>query len=188
MWLLEQCLKEWKKEGITYAYEKLVKMAESAPAFQSLIDPDHASFANPVSMTKTISEYCLATGQPAPSNHAEFVRCIFESLSLKYKYVLGKIRGLAPFPIEKLHVIGGGSKNSLLNQWTANALGIPVIAGPSEATAIGNIMIQAKAAGCVDSHAEMRRIIRESIHLEEFEPKNSSEWEAAYQKFLGIVQ
>lgn len=188
MWLLEQCLKEWKKEGITYAYEKLVKMAESAPAFQSLIDPDHASFANPVSMTKAIIEYCEATDQPAPSNHAEFVRCIFESLSLKYKYVLGKIKGLAPFPIEKLHVIGGGSKNPLLNQWTANALGIPVIAGPSEATAIGNIMIQAKAAGCVDSHAEMRRIIRESVHLEEFVPDNNEVWEAAYQKYLGVTQ
>jgi len=188
MWLLEQCLKEWKKEGITYAYEKLVKMAESAPAFQSLIEPDHASFANPVCMTKAITEYCTATGQPAPSNHAEFVRCIFESLSLKYKYVLGKIKGLAPFPIEKLHVIGGGSKNPLLNQWTANALGIPVIAGPSEATSIGNIMIQAKAAGCVDSHAEMRQIIRESVHLEEFVPERSSEWEAAYQKFLQVVQ
>ena len=188
MWLLEQCLKEWKKEGITYAYEKLVKMAESAPAFQSLIDPDHASFANPVSMTKAISEFCLATGQPAPSNHAEFVRCIFESLSLKYKDVLGKIRNLAPFPIEKLHVIGGGSKNPLLNQWTANALGIPVVAGPSEATAIGNIMIQAKAAGCVDSHAEMRRIIRESVHLEEFVPDNNEVWEAAYQKYLGVTQ
>lgn len=188
MWLLEQCLKEWKKEGITYAYEKLVKMAESAPAFQSLIDPDHASFANPVSMTKAISEYCEATGQPAPSNHAEFVRCIFESLSLKYKDVLGKIRNLAPFSIEKLHVIGGGSKNPLLNQWTANALGIPVVAGPSEATAIGNIMIQAKAAGCVDSHAEMRRIIRESVHLEEFVPDNNEVWEAAYQKYLGVTQ
>jgi len=187
MWLLEQCLKEWKKEGITYAYEKLVKMAESAPAFQSLIDPDHASFANPVSMTKAIIEYCEATGQQAPSNHAEFVRCIFESLSLKYKYVLGKIKGLAPFPIEKLHVIGGGSKNPLLNQWTANALGIPVIAGPSEATAIGNIMIQAKAAGCVNSHAEMRRIIRESVHLEEFVPDNNEVWEAAYQKYLGLT-
>ncbi len=188
MWLLEQCLKEWKKEGITYAYEKLVKMAESAPAFQTLIDPDHVSFANPVSMTKAITEYCLATGQPAPSNHAEFVRCIFESLSLKYKYVLGKIKGLAPFPIEKLHVIGGGSKNPLLNQWTANAIGIPVIAGPSEATSIGNIMIQAKAAGCVETLTEMRQIIRESVHLEEFLPENSAEWEAAYQRFLSIVE
>ena len=187
MWLLEQCLKEWKKEGITYAYEKLVHMAESAPAFQSLIDSDHASFANPVSMTKAIVDYCTASGQTAPSTHAEFVRCIFESLSLRYKYVLGKFINLAPFTIEKLHVIGGGSKNPLLNQWTANAIGMPVLAGPSEATAIGNIMIQAKAAGCVDSLSEMRRIIRGSIQIEEFLPENSSEWEAAYQKFLKIT-
>lgn len=188
MWLLEQCLKEWKKEGISYAYEKLVKMAESAPAFQSLIDPDHASFANPASMTKAITDYCLSTGQIAPSNHAEYVRCIFESLSLKYKSVLGKFIQLAPFPIEKLHVIGGGSKNPLLNQWTADAIGIPVIAGPSEATAIGNIMIQAKAAGCVDSLQEMRQIIRDSNQLEEFLPQNKVEWEKAYVKFLKIVK
>lgn len=187
MWLLEQCLKEWKKEGITYAYEKLVHMAESAPAFQSLIDSDHTSFANPASMTKAITEYCVATGQDVPANHAEYVRCIFESLSLKYKYVLGKIINLAPFHIEKLHVIGGGSKNPLLNQWTANALGIPVIAGPSEATAIGNIMIQAKAAGCVDSLPEIRQIIRDSVLLEEFLPENKSEWEKAYVKFLKIT-
>jgi rhamnulokinase len=101
---------------------------------------------------------------------------------------LSKITGLAPFPIEKLHVIGGGSKNPLLNQWTANAIGIPVVAGPSEATAIGNIMIQAKAAGCVDSLTEMRQIIRESVHLEEFLPENKSEWETAYQKFLNIIE
>lgn len=187
MWLLEQCLKEWKKEGITYAYEKLVHMAESAPAFQSLIDSDHASFANPVSMTKAIVDYCTASGQTAPSTHAEFVRCIFESLSLRYKYVLGKFINLAPFTIEKLHVIGGGSKNPLLNQWTANAIGMPVLAGPSEATAIGNIMIQAKAAGCVDSLSEMRQIIRGSIQIEEFLPENKSEWEAVYQKFLKIT-
>ena len=150
MWLLEHCLKEWKKGGISYAYEKLVKMAEWTPAFLSLIDPDHASFANPLSMTKAIYVFFISTNQPTPSNHAAFVRCIFESLSLKYKYILGKINGLAPFPIEKFHVIGGGSKNPLLNQWTANAIGMPVFAGPSEATAIGNIVIQAKAAGCVD--------------------------------------
>ena len=187
MWLLEQCLKEWKKEGITYAYEKLVHMAESVPAFQSLIDPDHISFANPTCMTKAITDYCEKTGQNAPENHAEFVRCIFESLSLKYKFVLGKMINLAPFTIEKLHVIGGGSKNPLLNQWTANAIGIPVIAGPSEATAIGNIMIQAKAAGCVDSLQEMRQIIRESITLDEFLPENKNEWENAYAKFLQIL-
>jgi len=152
-----------------------------------LIDSDHSSFANPVSMTKAIVDYCTSSEQKVPSTHAEFVRCIFESLSLKYRYVLGKIIGLAPFPIEKLHVIGGGSKNPLLNQWTANAIDMPVLAGPSEATAIGNIMIQAKAAGCVDSLAEMRQIIRDSIQIEEFLPEKRSEWEAAYQKFLKIT-
>jgi len=187
MWLLEQCLKEWKKEGITYAYEKLVLMAESGTAFQSLIDPDHASFANPISMTNAITDYCERTGQIAPSSHTEYVRCIFESLSLKYKSVLEILVNLAPFSIDKLHVIGGGSKNPLLNQWTANAIGIPVVAGPSEATAFGNIMIQAKAAGCVDSLQEMRQIIRDSIHLDEFEPQNNNEWEAAYQKFKTII-
>jgi len=188
MWLLEQCLKEWKKEGITYAYEKLVQMADSVPSFKSMIDPDHISFANPASMSQAIRDYCLASGQTCPVSHAELVRCIFESLALKYNYVLGKLKGLAPFPIEKLHVIGGGSKNSLLNQWTANAISIPVIAGPSEATAIGNIMIQAKAAGCVDSLQEMRRIIAESVQLDEFVPKNSELWTEAYQQFLKITK
>lgn len=188
MWLLEQCLKEWKKEGITYAYEKLVQMAASVPAFQSVIEPDHSSFGNPACMTAAIVEYCEATGQTAPLTHAEFVRCIFESLSLKYNYVLGKLKNLAPFPIEKLHVIGGGSKNPLLNQWTANSIGIPVISGPSEATAIGNIMIQAKAAGYVDSLQEMRQIIRESVQLDEFLPDNSDVWAEAYKRFLMITQ
>lgn len=188
MWLLEQCLKEWKKEGISYSYETLVKMAESAPAFQSLIDPDHASFANPACMTKAITDFCLSTGQKTPSNHSEYVRCIFESLSLKYKYVLGKFINLAPFPIEKLHVIGGGSKNPLLNQWTANAIGIPVMAGPSEATAIGNIMIQAKAAGCVANLAEMRKVIGDSVSLDTFLPQDAAAWEKPYQKFLSIVE
>lgn len=187
MWLLEQCLKEWKKEGITYAYEKLVHMADTVPAFQSLVDTDHSSFANPVSMTRAIAEYCEASGQIAPSSHAEFVRCIFESLSLKYRSVLELLKELAPFPIEKLHVIGGGSKNPLLNQWTSNSIGIPVIAGPSEATAFGNIMIQAKAAGCVDSLQEMRHIIAESVQLDEFLPQNPEVWAEAYQKFVTIT-
>ncbi|NDP22358.1 MAG: rhamnulokinase [Paludibacter sp.] len=187
MWLLEQCLKEWKKEGITYAYEKLVQMAATVPPFQSLIDTDHPTFANPVCMTSAIVEYCVTTGQDVPSTHAEFVRCIFESLSLKYRYVLEFLRNLAPFSIDKLHVIGGGSKNPLLNQWTANSIGIPVIAGPSEATAIGNIMIQAKAAGCVDSLQEMRQIIGESFQLDEFLPENPVEWTVAYKKFIKVT-
>ena len=187
MWLLEQCLKEWKKEGITYAYEKLVQLADTVPAFLSFVDPDHSTFANPTSMTKAIVDYCQITEQKVPVSHAEFVRCIFESLSLKYKSVLEILKSLAPFPIEKLHVIGGGSKNPLLNQWTANSIGIPVIAGPSEATAFGNIMIQAKAAGCVDSLQEMRQIIGESVQLDEFFPKNQEAWAGAYEKFMAVT-
>lgn len=188
MWLLEQCLKDWKTEGITYAYEKLVQMTTTVPAFQSIIDPDHSSFANPSCMPTAIANYCRETNQIVPSTHAEFVRCIFESLSLKYNYVLGKLKDLSPFAIEKLHVIGGGSKNPLLNQWTANATGLSVIAGPSEATAIGNIMIQAKAAGYVNSLAEMRQIIANSVPLDEFTPENKTVWDQAYQKFLTITR
>ena len=188
MWILEQCLKEWKKEGITYDYDKLVKMAEESTPFQSLIDPDYSDFANPNSMTNAIIKYCEDTGQTAPASHKEFVRCIFESLALKYRFTLDKLKNLAPFEIEQLHVIGGGSLNALLNQWTANAIGLTVVTGPAEATAYGNIMLQAKAAGLVNSLQEMRQIIRESIHIEEYQPQNSSEWEGAFHRFLEIVE
>jgi rhamnulokinase len=138
-------------------------------------------------MTKAIVAYCHSTGQITPNSHKEFVRCIYESLALKYKYTLGKLKKLAPFEIEQLHVIGGGSLNKLLNQWTANAIGIPVITGPAEATAYGNIMIQAKAAGIVNSLQEMRQIIRESIHIEEYHPQSSLEWGKAYNRFIEII-
>jgi len=187
MWILEQCMKEWKKDGITYAYEKIVQMADTVAPFQSLIDPDHTSFASPGYMTKAIQEYCESTGQKVPQTHPEFVRCIFESLSLKYRYILGLLKGMAPFEIEKLHVIGGGSKNPLLNQWTANAIGMPVVAGPSEATAIGNIMLQAKAAGVVESLQEMRSIIAQSVHIDEYEPQNADMWLEAYGKFQTVT-
>ncbi len=187
MWLLEQCLAEWKKDGVSYSYDKLLEMTESAAPFKSMIDPDDPSFANPAGMTSAIAAFCKATGQAVPSAHAEFVRCIFESLSLKYKKVLGEIAGIAPFSINKLHVMGGGSKNSLLNQWSANATGIPVISGPSEATAIGNIMIQAKAAGCVGSLQEMRRIIRESVTLREFIPAGTDTWDEPFERFRKLA-
>jgi rhamnulokinase len=183
MWLLEQCLGEWKKEGVSYSWDALLELAVSVAPFRSLIDPDHPSFSNPESMTRAITDFCRATGQPEPAQHAESIRCIFESLALKYKSVLGKTVKLAPFPVERLHVIGGGSKNRLLNQWTADAIGLPVLAGPSEATAIGNIMIQAKAAGVVGSLSEMRGIIRKSVPMEEFTPQQESGWEENIQRF-----
>ena len=187
MWILEQCIKEWKKEGVEYSYPEIVKMAEGATPFQSFIDPDDPSFANPPSMTAAIREFCSKSGQPVPQSHPELIRCIFESLAIKYKDILEKFRALAPFPIEKLHVIGGGSKNKLLDQLTANAIGIPVVAGPSEATAIGNIMLQAWAAGCVNSLQQMRDMIAKVVETETFLPQDTTSWNEAYAKIKHLL-
>lgn len=187
MWLVEQCLAEWKKQGSAYSYPEMVEMAIAAPEFKAFIDPDDASFAAPRSMVAAIDAYCEKTGQQKPANHGEYVRIIFESLALKYRAVLDMFKGLAPFPIEKLHVIGGGSKNTMLNQFTANSLGIPVVAGPSEATAIGNIMIQAKSAGMVDTLGQMRAMIAAGIETQEYTPQEPEKWQAAYEKFLSAI-
>ena len=118
MWLLEQCRKEWESEGKCYSYAEIVSLIEATERFQSLVDPDHPSFANPLSMTKAIQDFCHFNGQKVPQTHAEFVRCIFDSLALKYKYIFSLLKEMSPFPIEKMHIIGGGSQNRLLNQYT----------------------------------------------------------------------
>jgi rhamnulokinase len=174
MWLLEQCLKEWESKGMYYTYPEIVELSSSVRGFYSIINPDHLSFANPESMTCAIVEYCKQTGQKIPNSPAEFTRCIFDSLSLKYKNVLSNLQKVAPFKIEKLHVIGGGSQNKLLNQITANAIGMPVVAGPSEATALGNVMMQAKGLGVVKSLKEIREIIRNSVSPEVYKPERQS--------------
>jgi rhamnulokinase len=186
MWLLEQCRKEWEAAGTKYSYPEIVALSGSVAGFQSLINPDHPSFANPESMTGAIMDYCEKTQQKEPATHAEFIRCIFDSLALRYKDVLISLEKVAPFRIEKLHVIGGGSQNKLLNQMTANALGIPVVAGPSEATAIGNVMLQAKGLGVVRSLQEMRGIIRNSVTPEIYRPQDAQVWEEAYKQWLMV--
>lgn len=183
MWLLEQCRKEWEKAGRTYSYPEIVQMAEETLPFQCFVNPDDPRFANPGSMTKAIASYCEESGQPVPVTDAEYVRCIFESLAFRYKEVLSILIEIAPFPIHRLHVIGGGSKNNLLNQFTSNVINMPVVAGPSEATAIGNCMVQARAAGLVADRWEMRRLISSSITSSVFQPENSDVWEDAYLKY-----
>ena len=183
MWILEQCRKEWKRAGKDYTYPQIVEMAMQAKPFQAFIYPDDASFANPPSMLRAIEAFCVETGQTPPTDDAQIIRCIFESLALRYRETIDMLERVAPFPIERLHVIGGGSKNALLNQFTANAIGKKVVAGPSEATAIGNVMIQAMAAGVVSSLKEMRTIIRKAIDTEDFMPQDCEIWEAAYQKY-----
>lgn len=187
MWLLERCRKEWDATQ-NYSYPELIEAALAVPAFRSLINPDAPCFANPSSMIEAIRHYCLETNQPIPETYGEITRCIFDSLALRYKQVFGYLQDMAPFNIEKLHIIGGGSKNNQLNQFTCNAVGVPVVAGPSEGTAIGNIMLQAKANGLVKDIAEMRQLISTSIETALFTPEQPEAWEEAYQKYLSVYR
>ena len=170
MWLLEQCRKSWAAAGRGYTYPQLVEMARSEADFPGRIDPDDPRFANPADM---VAEIRAALGEmPGQAGHdAQLVSCIYHSLADKYRTVLAQLKTFAPFPIERLHIIGGGSANDLLNQWTADAVGLPVVAGPTEATAIGNVMMQARAAGLVADRWQMRRLIADTLAVKTFVPK-----------------
>ncbi|MCQ2148868.1 MAG: rhamnulokinase [Bacteroidales bacterium] len=143
MWLLEQCLSQWRAEGREYTYERVQEMASACPKCHRLIDPDDPSFAAPQNMPSAIGAYCRSHSVPVPEDDAQMVRLIYDSLAAKYALTLKLLKQISPFSIETLHIIGGGSQNRLLNQLTADACGIPVIAGPAEATALGNVMVQA---------------------------------------------
>lgn len=164
MWLLEQCRVVWKAQGKEYSYPQLVEMAQAEASFAGRIDPDGPRFAAPENMLEAIQSVI------GEASDAQVVSCIYHSLAEKYKEVLECLRDFAPFAIDKLHIIGGGSANALLNQWTADALGIPVVAGPTEATAIGNVLVQAKAAGVVKDRWEMRKLVSQSFDVKVFEP------------------
>lgn len=185
MWLIEQCKKEWENER-PITYDEIVNEAQKATPFTSFINPDAACFASPTSMVQAIREYCRKTDQPVPETVGEMARCIYESLAFRYRQVLLNLETLADHPIEKLHIIGGGSKNDMLNAFTANAIGIPVIAGPSEATAMGNILLQAKAAGIITGKEAMRKVVRDSTDLTIFEPTDIGLWSQQYQKYLSV--
>ena len=186
MWIYERCRKEWKDaEGLGHA--ELQSAAMECEPFRSLINPDDPIFANPASMVDAITTYCEKTNQPIPQGYAQTCRCIFDSLALRYRQVFAWLKEFADFDINVLHIIGGGSKNEYLDQFTANSCGVTVLAGPQEGTAIGNIMLQAKAAGMVGDIWEMRRIIADSLELKRFEPQDKEIWDAAYEKYLDIV-
>ena len=187
MWIYERCRQEWRDE-VGISHTDLQQAALQAAPFRSLINPDDTRFANPESRTKAIRSYCETTRQPVPETHAEICRCIFESLALRYRQVFNDLQELADFPIETLHIIGGGSRNELLNQFTADACGITVMAGPQECTALGNIMLQAKAAGNVDSIDTMRQMIARSTQLKRFKPQNTSHWNKTYSNYLDITK
>lgn len=186
MWLYERCRKEWT--DAPKSHPELQAEAMKQPAFQSMINPDDAMFANPSSMVEAIQAYCEQTGQHVPQGYAEICRCIFDSLALRYRQVFEYLKEMAGFPIEVLHIIGGGSLNNYLNQFTSNSCGVEVLAGPQEGTALGNIMVQAKASGEVKDLWDMRRVIANSLELKKFVPADKAVWDAAYEKYLHIIE
>jgi rhamnulokinase len=161
-------------------------MASEAPAFASVIDPD--AFLEPGSMPERIAAFCARTGQSAPQTPGSFVRTCLESLAFRYRQVLESLDEVTGRRIGTIHIVGGGSKNSLLNRFVAEATGRTVVAGPGEATAIGNLLVQAMGAGEIDGLEGLRAIVRDSFELERFEVKGAApEWDRAYEKYLKIV-
>lgn len=183
MWLLEQCRKDWGD----ISYKEIDQLCNTSMPYVSFVDPDAPVFANPDSMEDAIKNYCRETGQPVPEGVGPIARCIFESLAMKYRYVLDQLRNVSPHPIDKLHVIGGGAKNLQLCQYTANVIGIPVIAGPTECTALGNLLVQAMGLGYLKSLADIREVVRNSVETKTFQPQDTEIWNAAYQKFLRVT-
>ncbi len=201
MWLYERCRKEWIASGERLevrgerklvrelSHPELQGSAMQVEAFRSIIAPDDKLFANPPSMIAAIRQYCRETGQQVPETPAELCRCIFDSLALRYRQVFQWLKEFASFELDVLHVIGGGSLNKYLNQFTADALGVEVLAGPQEGTAIGNIMMQAKSAGDVRDIWEMRRIIANSIETVAYHPtKDATAWAAGFERYLGYLE
>jgi rhamnulokinase len=187
LWLLQECRRAWARERL-YSYEELMETASSVSPFKAVIDPDWSGFLNPPDMPEAIGQFCRKTGQKIPDSPAEYVRCILESLALKYRSVLEQLRKVWPRPVRRIHIIGGGVRNPLLCQFTANATGLPAVAGPVEATAIGNIMVQALSLGYVSSLADMREVISRSFEPVCYEPQQTKEWDSAWERFKDIIE
>lgn len=185
LFVLQQCRAAWSEGGENLTYEQLASFAQAAPGLKSLIRPESAVFGAPGNMPQRITDYCRTTGQPAPTSPADFVRCIYESLALLYRQTLMDLRELTGIHINRLHVVGGGSQSTLLNQLTADACGIPVIAGPVEATSMGNILIQAQTLGHIAS-GDIRKIVRASCEPKTFHPIDTHRMDKAYERFLQL--
>ena len=189
LWLLQACRRNWAEQGFHFAYEELLALAgESRTAFRSLFDPDHPSFLHPRSMVAAIADYCRETGQPEPEGPPGYARAILESLAFKYRVVLESMEELTGTAITEIRIVGGGSRNRLLNQFTADATGRTVVAGPVEASALGNIAMQMVATKAVASLSEARRIIEHSFPVERFEPVAPEAWNAHYRRFSEYLE
>ncbi len=186
LWLVQESRRTWEREGVTLNYDQITQMAESAPAHISVLDPDDSSFLAPGDMPARIRAFCEKTGQSIPEEKGAIVRCALESLALKYRWVIERLEEVMGRRINVVHIVGGGSQNRLLSQWAADAMNRPVVTGPVEATAAGNILVQAMARGDVGSIAEAREVVRKSFEVVTYDPHPSDQWEDAYQRFLRV--
>jgi rhamnulokinase len=187
LWLVQECRRTWASQGADLSYTVLTQMADQAESFQSLIDPDYAEFFKPGDMPARICDFCQRTGQVVPENKAAVIRCVLESLALKYRWVLERLEEMVRQRLEPIHIIGGGTQNRKLNQFTADATGRRVVAGPVEATAIGNLLMQAIALGTIHTLQEGRLLVRDSFPPAVFEPTTQKGWDAAYQRLLEVM-
>ncbi len=186
LWLVQESRRTWAAQGEDLDYETLTHLAESAAPFAALIDPDYPGFATPGDIPGRIAEFCRRTGQKPPEGKGEMIRTILESLALRYKSVLTRLEELAGHRLEPLHIVGGGARNRLLNQFAANAINRPVVTGPVEATSAGNILMQMIATGELHSLAEGRELLRRSFTSETYEPRSVADWECAYDRFARL--
>ncbi|MDR0534353.1 MAG: rhamnulokinase [Verrucomicrobiales bacterium] len=183
MWLLQESKRVWDANGEKLSYDEIVRLAAAEPAFGSLVDPDAADFQAPVDMTEAIANYCRRTNQTVPLTVGQIARCIFESLALKYRTVIEKLETLTGKPVGILHIVGGGSQNAMLNQFAADATNCRVIAGPVEATSLGNILMQLLSLGEISSLAEGRALVRNSFATTDYLPQNTAAWDEAAARF-----
>jgi rhamnulokinase len=184
LWLIQECRREWARQGDDYDYGTMVEMAQAAPAFGSVVLPGDNSFLAPGDMSPRIKAFCEKTGQKVPDDRSAVLRCALESLALEYRWVADCLDEITGSHLETVHIIGGGSQNELLDQFTADATGRKVVNGPIEATALGNVLVQAQALGHIGSIAEGREVVQNSFDLKTYKPQGSAAWNELYEKYL----
>ena len=188
LWLVQECRRQWQAQGHDHGYGELAGMAGRAKGLEALVDPDHPPFLAPGNMVGKIEKFCQDTGQRPPATRGDCVRACLDSLALTYRRTLQGLEDVAGRKIGVIHIVGGGTQNELLNQMTADACGRPVVAGPVEATAAGNILVQAMAVGRVKSLADARAVVRNSFNVKRYEPTDTKKWDKAYERFMEIVE
>jgi rhamnulokinase len=187
LWLVQECRRQFAQQGREYSYAELTELAQSSGEVPTVINPDHKPFLQPGEMATKIERYCRETKQAVPSEPGQFVRVCLQSLAMTYRRTLEVLEELTGRRMKVIHIVGGGSQNKLLNQMTADACGVPVLAGPVEATAIGNLLVQGMALGQIKSLDELRQIVRQSFDVQRYEPAGQGRWETMYARFRELV-